>query len=291
MKEKNPSGSGTSERVRQSGKYDKIWREKMQSVLPGIIEKVLGINMKKCEDLPHKVQVTQQREADWLSKVTDESGHTFILHLEIQAQDDSSMIYRMLEYRLMAERIYDLPVKQYVLYLGEKSSGMSTILSSPGLYFEYTLIDFSTLSYRLFLSSKNPEEKLLAILADFEGDDPEHVLRSVIVQVINASNGSLSANRYLKQLRIIIQLRSLAIKFDKAMESVASFFKEENDPFYIRGERIGLERGMTKKEFEKNLAFTQALIRETEFDDTKVAGLVGVTKTFVGEVRKQMQAT
>lgn len=50
----------------------------MQSVLPGIIEKVLGINMKKCEDLPHKVQVTQQREADWLSKVTDESGHTFI---------------------------------------------------------------------------------------------------------------------------------------------------------------------------------------------------------------------
>ena len=263
----------------------------MQSVLPGIIEKVLGINMKKCEDLPHKVQVTQQREADWLSKVTDESGHTFILHLEIQAQDDSSMIYRMLEYRLMAERIYDLPVKQYVLYLGEKSSGMSTILSSPGLYFEYTLIDFSTLSYRLFLSSKNPEEKLLAILADFEGDDPEHVLRSVIVQVINASNGSLSANRYLKQLRIIIQLRSLAIKFDKAMESVASFFKEENDPFYIRGERIGLERGMTKKEFEKNLAFTQALIRETEFDDTKVAGLVGVTETFVSEVRKQMQAT
>lgn len=75
------------------------------------------------------------------------------------------------------------------------------------------------------------------------------------------------------------------------MESVASFFKEENDPFYIRGERIGLERGMTKKEFEKNLAFTQALIRETEFDDTKVAGLVGVTETFVGEVRKQMQAT
>lgn len=263
----------------------------MQSVLPGIIEKVLGINMKKCEYFPHKVQVTQQREADWLSKVTDESGHTFILHLEIQAQDDSSMVYRMLEYRLMVERIYDLPVKQYVLYLGENNSGMSTILSSPGLYFKYTLIDFSTLSYRLFLSSKNPEEKLLAILADFEGDDPEHVLQSVIVQVINASDGSLSANRYLKQLRIIIQLRSLAIKFDKAMESVTSFFKEENDPFYIRGERIGLERGMTKKEFEKNLAFTQALIRETEFDDTKIAGLVGVTETFVDEVRKQMQAT
>ncbi len=261
----------------------------MRSVLPGIIEKVLSINIKEREDLPHKVQVTQEREADWLSKVTDESGLTFILHLEIQAKDDSLMTYRMLEYRLMVERIYKLPVKQYVLYLGEDRSGMSAVLSSPGLYFEYTLIDFSTLSYRLFLSSKNPEEKLLAILADFEGDDPEQVLRSVIVQVINASDGSLSANRYLQQLRIIIQLRRLAIKFDAAMESITSFFKEENDPFYIRGERIGQKRGMTKKELEKNLAFTQSLIRETEFDDAKIAGLVGVTETFVSEVRKQMQ--
>lgn len=257
----------------------------MQLVLPGIIEKVLGINVIKREDLPHKVQVTQQREADWLSKVTDESGHTFVLHLEIQAQDESSMVYRMLEYRLMVERTYNLPIKQYVLYLGEDRSGMSTVLSSPGLYFEYTLIDFSTLSYRLFLSSKNPEEKLLAILADFGGDDPEQVLRSVIVQVINASDGSLSANRYLQQLRIIIQLRRLAIKFDEAMESVTSFFKEENDPFYIRGEKSGLKRGVN----EKNLAFTQSLIRETEFDDAKIAGLVGVTEAFVSEVRKQMQ--
>ncbi len=271
----------------------------MQSILPGIIEKVLGINIKERVDLPHKVQVTQEREADWLSIINDENGHTSILHLETQTRDDELMPYRMLEYRVMVERTYRLPVKQYVLYLGEERSRMPTVISSPGLYFEYTLIDFSTLSYRLFLSSKKPEEKLLAILADFEGDDPEQVLQSVIVQVINASDGSLSANRYLQQLRIIIQLRRLAIKFDKAMESVASFFKEENDPFYIKGERKGLikgerrglERGMTKKELEKNLAFTQSLIRETEFDNAKIAGLVGVTETFVSKVRKQMQAT
>ncbi len=29
----------------QNSQYDKIWRENMQGALPGIIEKVLGINV------------------------------------------------------------------------------------------------------------------------------------------------------------------------------------------------------------------------------------------------------
>lgn len=61
------------------------------------------------------------------------------------------------------------------------------------------------------------------------------------------------------------------------------------DIFVEKGKKIGLkegvEIGMTKKEYEKNLAFTQSLIKENLFDDNKIAQLVGVTADFVANVR------
>jgi len=38
----------------QANQYDKIWRENMQAALPGIIEKVLKINIQESRDLPDK---------------------------------------------------------------------------------------------------------------------------------------------------------------------------------------------------------------------------------------------
>ena len=263
----------------QNSQYDKIWRENMQGALPGIIEKVLGINVLYSEDLPGKVQVTSQKELDVLRKVTDTSGETFILHIEVQTRDDPDMAYRMLEYRVMAEQVYRLPVKQYVIYLGETVSTMPRGISSWGLSFEYTIISIRDLSYRLFLTSDHPQEKLLAILGDFGADNPAEVLETIVSEVRAVSGGGFSEYRYLQQLRIMIQLRNLALglEFDKVMKTVADFFREERDPFFIAGER------KTKREVVRNL------LSSGRFTISEISGFTNVEESFVTEIEAEMK--
>lgn len=275
--------TSVSLKTRQVHKYDKIWRENLDSALPGILEKVLKIRVVESEDLPHKIQLTQQKEADVFRKVTDVTGATFVLHIEIQTADEPRMVYRMLEYRILAEQVYDLPVRQFVLYMGERVSGMKTEMVARDLFFRYTLISFRELPYQLFLSSDKPEEKLLSVLADFGDENPESVLRNVIEEVVEASEGQFARNRHLQQLRIIIQLRSLAIVFNKAMKTVASFFKEEKDPLFIIGEKRGVEKG--REESIQTLA--RSLIRETDFDDAKIARILDVEAELVAGIRRQ----
>jgi hypothetical protein len=61
------------------------------------------------------------------------------------------------------------------------------------------------------------------------------------------------------------------------MQSISTFFKEENDLLYKKG----IEKGMTKQELEDKKVFSTSLILKTTFDDTKIAGLVGVDVLFV----------
>jgi hypothetical protein len=71
----------------QASQYDKIGRENMRAALPGIIEKVLEIDIVKSADLPEKLLITKQREVDVLQQVEDSAGYNFILHIEIQTID------------------------------------------------------------------------------------------------------------------------------------------------------------------------------------------------------------
>lgn len=48
------------------GKYDKILRENIESIIPFIIEKILGIDYDKTQVIKDKLQVTVERETDYL---------------------------------------------------------------------------------------------------------------------------------------------------------------------------------------------------------------------------------
>ena len=276
----------------------------MQAALPGIIEKVLKINILESRDLPDKILVTKQREVDALREVIDSSGSKFILHIEIQVKNEPDMVYRMAKYRIMLERLYRLPVKQYVIYIGEGKSNMISFLRSEGLHYEYNLISFSQISYQLFLASDRPEERLLAVLANFDGEDPETVITTVLTKVRQATESDFSENQYLRQLRILIQLRNLTKQFDNAMEKVSEFFKEERDPFFQKGVIKGIEQGIEKgmeRGMEKGIEqgiekgidlksheIVQNLITKLGLSDEQAAGVAGVSIEFVRDVRAEM---
>ena len=54
---------------RQVGQYDKIFQENLEKLLPLLIEKVLGMDIVHREQLPTRVQHTQERAPDILERV------------------------------------------------------------------------------------------------------------------------------------------------------------------------------------------------------------------------------
>lgn len=265
----------------QVNQYDKIIKENLELTLPVIVREILGLDIVRSEELPDDIQHTKERKPDALKRVTDSEGNTYVLHVEFQVKDGKDIIYRMIEYCAMLMRKYRLSVKQYVIFLGNRQPRMPTVLDTETLTFSYHLISLYKASYKLFLKSDNPEVKMLGLLGDFGDNDSYLVIKEIIEDIRFRAEGEFAKSRYFKQLRIFVQLRSnLETQFEKAMEAVSKFFKEEKDFLYRRGEA----RGEEKKSYE----LARNLILQTDFGDKKIAELVAVPIALVQKVRAEL---
>ena len=252
---------------RQSSQYDKIFKENIEAVISSIMQNVLEITAVSMEELPDDIQHTKERKPDVLKKVTDTKGDTFVLQIEFQVRDELKMVYRMAEYFIMLERKYELPVKQFVIFLGSDNPKMPTELDRERLKFSYPLVSLSTLDYHIFLNSDKPEEIILGILANFKGENPEDALKQILVRIKETSKEEFSLNRYFNQLRVLAQLRNLELNLKNAMDSIAEYIKEERDVLYLRGQENEKAKFVTYLIREGNKTFEQiADIAETTVD-------------------------
>ena len=262
---------------RQSSQYDKIFKENIEAVIPSIIKNLLKILVVSSEELPDDIQHTKERKPDVLKKVTDENGNTFILQIEFQVADEPEMVYRMGDYYLMLERKYNIPVEQYVIFIGTGLPKMPTKLITKRMSFEFSLIAFSTLDHHIFLNSDKPEEIILGILADFSQDKPEKAVKNIIQRIEETTEGDFALSRYFQQLRILAQLRNLDFLIDHLMLSITEFFKEERDPFYIRGEKKAQEK------------FVSYLLKEGNRTIQQIAEIAEVSIDFVKSIQEKLR--
>jgi predicted transposase/invertase (TIGR01784 family) len=170
---------------------------------------------------------------------------------------------------------------------------MTDHIRSEQMSYKYQLIPLSTVDYHLLLRSDNPEEKMLAILANLGGGDPGRVIKTIVKQVVTASKGDFSKQRHIRQLRILAQLRNLEPESLRIMDSIANYISEEKDILYRRGELKGIEKGI-KKGIEKGIekgkeAFVKNLLLNTDFTIAKIASLSNVTEAFVKKVKKTLK--
>ncbi len=275
---------------RQSSQYDKILKENLEASIPALIEKVLHIQVFSSDEIPDDVQHTKERKPDALKRITDQAGNTFILHLEFQLADDPKMVHRMHSYCAMLLERYELPLRQYVLYLGQLTPRMATFLVISDLSFRYNLVHFQQLDYRLFLSSAIPEEILLAVLGNFSPSDSWEVLTNVLIRLDQTATSSLDFERYITQLRVLVQLRKLRPLFETAMDNLAHYINEQGDPFYVKGERKGLEKGLQKGLQKGQRVLVRNLLLETNFSIERIASLTETTVAFVEAVKRGLSA-
>ena len=219
------------------------------------------------------------------------------------------MVYRMAEYRIMLLRKYRLLVKQYVLFIGKGKATMQDRINEESFVYDYRLIALSQVDYKLFLQSKEPEEKLLSILANFGNEKEEQVLAAIIGQIRSAAGSDLRVGKYFNQLRVLAQLRNLPFKLADMLDSISTFFKPERDPFFKLGKEQGIEQGMEKGielgkeqgielgkeqgieqgEAKKGFVVVANLIAKLGLNDEQAADIAKVTVQFVKEVRESLK--
>ncbi|SEL41220.1 RpnC/YadD family protein [Parapedobacter koreensis] len=272
-------------KIAETALYDKLFREISPIFLTVFVEKVLGLDIVEYTELKDKLQMTRQKETDTLRKVTDRNGDTFILHLEIQRKNESNMAIQMADYWILLHQLYKLPIRQYVLYIGPERMNMPDRLDLPNFSFRYTLMSFSDLPYDLFINAEQTEIKMLAILGNLGNADAYEVTES-IVRAIDREKAPVSEKqKRINQLRIIAQLRKFTPQLEKAMLKAASFFKEERDPFYKRGEAKGIEKERAKAEAEK-LAEKRKIALEFKNLGVSIADIAKGTGLSIEEVEK-----
>ena len=127
---------------------------------------------------------------------------------------------------------------------------------------------------------------MLAILANFDKEDSYNAVKSIVDGIQSFTKSDFAKSRHINQLRIFVQLRSNIVhEFEKIMESVTTFFREENDFLYKRGEI----RGEIKGEERKNHTVVENLIIKFGFSDEQAADVADVSVEYVAKIRAELK--
>ena len=275
---------------RQVGQYDKIFQENLSKLLPLLIKDVLGMDIVHKEQLPTRVQHTQEREPDILELVQLRDNSRKALHIEVQLKDENDINIRLADYYLMLYRIDpNMPIEQYVVYIGnEKPKHITGHFQTDKMTHRYTVISFSDIPYELFLKSNIPEVVVFAILGDLGKTPPKDVAIAAAQRINALESGELRKKKFFKQLRIVANIRNLAPLIDKVMENITQYFVPERDPWYNKGIAIGEERGEERGEEASKREFAALSLISTDLSVEKIARLVQRPVDYVNTVKTEL---
>ena len=266
-----------------ANEYDKIFKENIEELLPFVVAKLLGIGIDQLEEIPDDVQTTVERKPDFLKKVNDPAG-VYLLHIEFQSKRDYEMPYRMLEYYALLLRQYRIPVRQVVLQIGRPVSTRTAQLTTEILRFRYRLLNLRDVDYDVFLSSQQPEEIILAVLANFRGTEPRKVLTWLLEKLkVSVGPQSHRFEKFANQLLVLAKLRNLETETFNILETMPISLGINIEDMYSfkRGEKKGKQE--VKKEIVLNLH------QLNQLNVSQIAAAVNESVAFVKRVIAQRQ--
>jgi hypothetical protein len=257
--------------------YDKILKENIAALLLPLTEKYLNIKIKDSRELKDKLQTTIEKEPDFIRAVKTDRDEEFILHIEFQTQDEEAMIYRMQEYYGLLRRKHQLPVKQFVIYLGKQPSKMQTQLSSQEIFTGFNLKSLRDYSYEGLLNSHIPEEIILAILSDFNKQKPTEIIRRILEKLKGIGTDEITLRKYIRQLAVLARLRNLTKETQKQIQDMGLTYNVTEDYLYQEGQKTK-ERDIVIK-----------MLKDKTLSIEKIADLIGVTVDYVKQIEKELK--
>jgi len=215
--------------------YDKIIKENLEKVVLQLISKTTNIEPIKGEVLYPELHYTIEREADFVEKIITKDNQTLVFHVEFQTANDKSIADRMFVYAGLIYKIYRLPIRQIVFYIGNDPVNMPSKLSMPTFEYNFQLIDLQSISYKEFITSDIPEEVLLAILCNFGEVEPEIVIEEIFIKLRTLQESNLNFQRSVRQLDMLSLLRDLQPLILKQEQKMALTLDIKKDLRYQQG--------------------------------------------------------
>jgi hypothetical protein len=241
----------------------------------------LDIGSEDLELVATEQQRVEDRRADVVAKVR-QAGSEFILHIEIQNNNDAAMPLRMLRYYTdIAFAQPGIAIQQYLIYIGSARLAMPAQRSDHGLDYRYSIIDMHTVDYQDLLNQDTPDAMVLAILADFK----HHSSREAVHEIITRLHQKLSPQpqrlrEYLYMLEVLSENRDLKT-YIKEAEAMITQVNIETLPSYELGMEKGVEQGMEQgiKKIISQLLATQS--------PEQVAKLTNLPLNMIMQVKQQ----
>lgn len=265
--------------ISMANNYDKILKENINELIFPLAHKVLGLDFSQMEDVAFDLQTTLERKPDFIKKV-NQGNEIYLLHLEFQTTDETGMIHRMLVYFALLWQKHQMPIKQFVFFIGDETPKMSK--KHPQIEFEFELIDVKNIDYQVFIDSDIPEEMILAILGNFKGQNPETIIKEILEKLKTQSK---SLEKYIIQLEVLSNLRNLQPQTIKQLNLMAIKYDIEKDVRFQQGIEKGIEKGIE----QEKIINIKAMLASGFLSVAQIAQIASVSVDFVLQIQQEMK--
>jgi predicted transposase YdaD len=223
-------------------KYDTTLKEIFQRPPQRLLQMLIG--GEAVEMLTVEFPAVRMRRADLVVRLS--SGR--IYHLELQTENDETMIVRMLEYYFYIRRLYGQGPIQQVLYVGKERMTMSAEINDEMLKYSYQIIDIRELDGAPLLASETLEDNLIAILCRV--DEIKVAIKQIMAKIAQLT-GKQRGDALIKLL-ILAGLRDYQQLVKEEAKEMSITLDIEQNAFlkevFQEGEQKGIEKGIEKGE-------------------------------------------
>lgn len=210
--------------------------------------RLFGLPVTRVELLETQAQRVEERRADLVAKVSVQGQPPFILHIEIQNDNQRWMPARMLRYLGDLALAYPkLPVRQYLVYIGKKPLTMKDGLDFPDFQYRYRIIDLRRVDCEDFLRQDSPDAWVLAVLCDFKHRLPREVVHTILARLQQRLRDDPPRLReYVEMLNVLADNRDLNLDIYEELNMLN--IDIERLAIYRIGMEKGLEQGIEQGE-------------------------------------------
>ena len=259
---------------------DLISKQLLRQLIVDFGNQLFGLNIIEAELLSSEQARVEDRRADLVARVKNREGKSYILHVELQNDNQKHMPLRMMRYYTdLALEHEGEEIEQHLLYIGKAPLTMSDHVRAREWRYCYKIMDMRQLDSEHFLRSGNPDALVLAILCDI-GDEPEPVVAHIVEELRRLHGDQLDSLRNsLLKLENLARNRNLQNSVKEKSKMIVNIeelatYQEGLERGQVQGREEGREQGREQGQEQERQEIVLRLL--DKFLPEQVAELSGV---------------
>ena len=236
------------------------------------------------------------RYVDKLVKVFTLTGSEqwILIHIEIQGYNDKHFAQRMFTYFYRIFDKYNKPITAFAIFTEENKQFKPNVFEQEflgtRLRYEFNIYKVIDQSEEELSQSNNPfAQVILTVLAAIKskGLEEEEVFNIKIELTRRLLSKNIPKNKIraiMNFLRYYIHFENpeMNLKFDKEIDEITQNKKTMGIEEFLldRAEKKGIEKG--------RIEVVKSLLKNTDFDDDRIASLIGISLESVKKIKKEI---